>query len=96
MFILCICCQAAAAYGRGEKCRAAELSEKVVSLVNLLFTILKSTYSCQLLQIAHDFSNSAHQAVPTEIPISFLFLILTYLGCDFLGKRIQTTSSRSE
>jgi hypothetical protein len=54
MFILCICCQAAAAYGRGEKCRAAELSEKVVSLVNLLFTILKSTYSFQLLQIVHD------------------------------------------
>lgn len=66
MFILCICCQAAAAYGRGEKCRAAELSEKVVSLVNLLFTILKSTYSFQLLQIVHDFSNSAHHAVWNE------------------------------
>ena len=63
MFLCRICCQAAAAYRRGEKCQAAELSEKVVSLVNLLFTILKSTYSFQLLQIVHKFSTPAHQAV---------------------------------
>lgn len=49
LFILSIYCQAAAAYERGEKCRAAELSEKVISLVNLLFTMLKSTYSFELL-----------------------------------------------